>query len=178
MHGTVLPMRILKVFGAAATLVILIVLGNILFIKVAKAQVTSQQPIAFNHQIMVGAGINCLFCHTGAMKSPVAGIPSVAKCMGCHTIIAPDAPEIKKLAGYWQSQTSIPWEPVNTLPRFVYFSHQVHLAGGVNCERCHGDVGHMTVTKPVVAMNMGWCLNCHAQQANAAQLKDCAVCHK
>lgn len=178
MHGRVLPMRILKVVGVAVVLVILIVLGNVFFLKVAKAQAVSQQPIAFNHQIMVGVGVNCLFCHSGAMKSPVAGIPSVAKCMGCHKLIAADNPEVKKVADYWQRQAPIPWEPVNSLPRFVYFSHQVHLAGGVNCEQCHGDVAHMPVTKPVVAMNMGWCLDCHAKQPNAAQLKDCAVCHK
>jgi hypothetical protein len=27
-------------------------------------------------------------------------------------------------------------------------------------------------------MNMGWCLNCHNQQSNASQLRDCAVCHR
>ncbi len=47
-----------------------------------------------------------------------------------------------------------------------------------NCERCHGDVGHMQEARPVVRMNMGWCLSCHETQPNAAQLRDCVVCHQ
>jgi hypothetical protein len=138
------------------------------------------QPIAFNHETMVQKGVSCLFCHPNAIKSPVAGMPSVEKCMGCHDVIATDEPEeINKLAGYWERQEPIPWVRVNRLPRFVYFSHQVHIvAGGLNCERCHGDVGHMAEARPVVNMNMGWCLSCHQQQANAQQLIDCVVCHQ
>jgi hypothetical protein len=36
----------------------------------------------------------------------------------------------------------------------------------------------MEVTKEVVAMTMGWCLDCHEKQPNATQLKDCVVCHR
>jgi c(7)-type cytochrome triheme protein len=65
------------------------------------------------------------------------------------------------------------------MPRFVFFSHQVHVtAGALNCERCHGDVGNMVEVYPVADMNMGWCLRCHNQQPNADRLKDCAVCHR
>jgi hypothetical protein len=143
------------------------------------AQAASGQPIAFNHQIMVQLGIQCLFCHTEARRSPAAGMPSVERCMGCHRVIATNTPEIQKVADYWNRQQSIPWVRVNALPRFVYFSHEVHVtAGGLNCERCHGDVGHMTIDRPVVHMNMGWCLSCHEQQSNAAQLRDCVVCHQ
>jgi c(7)-type cytochrome triheme protein len=150
------------------------------FLFASKTQAASQQqPIAFNHKVMVGVGIQCLFCHTDARRSPAAGMPSVEKCMGCHRVIAKDTPEIQKLAGYWERQQPIPWVRVNRLPRFVYFSHQVHVvAAGLNCERCHGDVGNMTVVRPVVTMNMGWCLSCHEQQPNAPQLKDCVVCHQ
>jgi c(7)-type cytochrome triheme protein len=83
------------------------------------------------------------------------------------------------LTGYWNRQEPIPWVRVNRLPRFVYFSHQVHVVGGgLNCERCHGDVGQMTAVRPVLSMNMGWCLSCHEQQSDAAQLRDCQVCHQ
>jgi hypothetical protein len=30
----------------------------------------------------------------------------------------------------------------------------------------------------VVTMDMGWCLDCHNQQPNKAQLRDCVVCHQ
>jgi hypothetical protein len=161
-------------------LIIVVVLG-IAYLLVTSTTVGAapQQPIAFNHELMVQSGVPCLYCHSEALKSPVAGIPSVQKCMGCHKVIATDAPEIKKLADYWARQEPIPWVRINQLPRFVYFSHQVHVvAAGLNCERCHGDVGHMTVTQPVVNMTMGWCLSCHRQQPNAQQLIDCTVCHQ
>jgi len=90
-----------------------------------------------------------------------------------------DSPEILELAGYWDRQEPIRWARVNQLPRFVYFSHQVHVvAAGLNCERCHGDVGQMKEARPVVKMNMGWCLGCHEEQPNGAQLRDCIVCHQ
>ena len=149
------------------------------FVFSSRAEASADQPIAFNHQVMVQLGIDCLFCHTEARRSPAAGMPSVQKCMGCHQVIDPTNTEIQKVASYWERQEPIPWERVNKLPRFAYFSHQVHiLAGGLNCEKCHGDVGHMTVAEPVVKMDMGWCLDCHEQQANAQQLRDCVVCHQ
>ena len=162
----------------AGIAIIMIVLAAGYFLSTAQAHAAPPQPIAFPHVTMVQAGIPCLFCHTDAMQSPVAGIPSVEKCMGCHRTIATTAPAIQQVAGYYQRQQPIPWVRVNRLPRFVYFSHRPHIAAGLNCERCHGDVGHMTVDQPVTTMNMGWCLSCHAQQPNAAQLRDCVVCHQ
>jgi c(7)-type cytochrome triheme protein len=183
-RDTVAPWRSYKTLGGVALLVLLMAGGALVFLRANQAQAaqtapTAQPPVVFSHKTMVGIGINCVFCHSGAMKSPVAGVPSVQKCMGCHAVIAADKPEIQKLAAYWQRHEPIPWPRVNTLPRFVYFSHQVHVtAGGVNCERCHGDVSQMALAQPVVKMNMGWCLDCHNQQPNADQLKDCSVCHK
>jgi hypothetical protein len=162
-----------------SALLLLIVLGGVYFLFIAEAEAAPQQPIAFNHEVMVQAGISCLYCHADALKSSAAGMPSIEKCMGCHKVIATDSPEIKKLANYWERQEPIPWVRVNQLPRFVYFSHRVHIvAAGLNCERCHGDVGHMTVARPVATMDMGWCLGCHEQQPNARQLVDCVVCHQ
>ena len=155
-----------------------VVLVGVYFFLAPGTQAATEQPVAFNHQAMVQLGVQCLFCHTEARRSPAAGMPSVQKCMDCHKVISADRPVIKQVAGYWDRQEPIPWVRVNQLPRFVFFSHQVHVAAGRNCEECHGDVGHMTVARPVVAMNMGWCLNCHEQQPNAVQLKDCVICHR
>jgi hypothetical protein len=160
-------------------LAFLIIIGlTVLYIFTMRARAAPEQPIAFNHQIMVGFGIDCLYCHTDAIRSPAAGIPSMEKCMGCHSIIDTQNAEIQKVAGYWERQEPIPWGRVNHLPRFVYFSHQVHVAAGFNCERCHGDVAHMTVAEPAVHMTMGWCLDCHEQQPEATALRDCILCHE
>jgi hypothetical protein len=141
-------------------------------------EAADQQMPDFNHQAMVQAGIACLFCHSDALKAPSAGMPSVQKCMGCHEVIATEDPGVKELAAYWSREEAIPWPRMNQLPRFVYFSHRVHIGAGLNCERCHGDVGLMSIARPVVKMDMGWCLDCHEQQPNAVQLKNCIVCHQ
>ena len=174
--ASLLHMR--RLIVGVLVIVVVIALVGAYFLFVPKTQAAAEQPIAFNHQAMVQIGVQCLFCHTEARRSPAAGIPSVARCMGCHKVISADKPVIKQVAGYWDRQEPIPWVRVNEMPRFVFFSHQVHIAAGRNCEECHGDVGHMAAAQPVVRMNMGWCLTCHEQQPNAAQLQDCVVCHR
>ncbi|MBI3361197.1 MAG: cytochrome c3 family protein [Chloroflexi bacterium] len=159
---------------------LIVLVAAAVFVSRQKALAAPAQPIAYSHRTHVEAGVQCLFCHTSALRSSVAGIPSVQKCMGCHTVIATDRPEIKKVSGYWERGEPIPWARVNTQPDFVYFSHQSHLGAGLNCETCHGDVGHMTVARPVVKMDMGWCLDCHLKQPEekVGRLTDCLACHK
>ena len=160
-------------------IVIVAALGGV-FLTRYQTLAASEQPIAYNHQIHVENGVQCLFCHASAMRSDVAGIPSVQKCMGCHALIASDNQEVQKLRGYWEQGNPIPWVRVNQQPDFVYFSHQAHLLGGINCETCHGEVGLMTVAHPVLNMDMGWCLDCHLNQPQekVARLADCLTCHK
>ncbi len=163
----------------AVVLVVVLVGWGIYFAVTSNARAQASQPIAFPHKAMVQIGVQCLYCHQDARRSPAAGMPSVKKCMDCHRYVNPSNPTIQQVAAYWNRQEAIPWVRENLLPRFVYFSHQVHVdAAGLNCERCHGDVGQMTIAVPVVRMNMGWCLECHQQQPNADQLRDCVVCHK
>jgi hypothetical protein len=169
-------MRIIR--WIVGVLTVALVIAGVFFLT-ARSRAASESPIEFNHQVMVQVGITCLFCHTDATRSPAAGMPSVEKCMGCHDVIATEASAIQQVADYWQRGEPIPWPRVNQLPRFVYFSHRVHVvAGGFNCERCHGDVGRMAEAQPVARMNMGWCLGCHNQQPNQDQLRDCVVCHQ
>ncbi|HLC05071.1 MAG TPA: cytochrome c3 family protein [Anaerolineales bacterium] len=144
------------------------------------AQAAPDQPIAFNHRTHADAGIQCLFCHPNAMRSDVAGIPSVQRCVGCHQTIASSSARIKTVLSYWERSEPIPWAPVTQMADFVFFSHQPHLSAGVNCETCHGVVGKMSVVRPVVTMDMGWCLDCHLKQPEpkVARLTDCLACHK
>jgi hypothetical protein len=136
------------------------------------------QPVPFPHVTMVSRGIPCLFCHASATRSPAAGIPSVYQCMGCHAVIGRDSPLIAQVRGYWERQQAIPWVRLYRLPRFVRFSHRPHLAVGLNCEGCHGDVGQMEVTVPVsFYKQMGWCLECHEHQPNPLPLTECQICH-
>jgi hypothetical protein len=133
----------------------------------------------FDHKSMVQAGMPCLFCHTAATRSPAAGMPSLEQCMGCHRVIKKDSPEIVQLAAYWEAGQPISWPRLSQVPRFVYFSHQVHVvSAALNCERCHGDVGNMGLARPVVRMDMGWCLECHSRDPDAEELRDCVTCHR
>ena len=72
--------------------------------------------------------------------------------------------------------------PVAIVPDFVHYNHRPHIAAGLNCETCHGDLAKETVYQNPQLMNMGWCLNCHRQKAandpvKYAKLTDCGTCH-
>ena len=133
------------------------------------------QPLAFSHKVHAGDnGINCLYCHRYAPKSPVAGIPAVADCRACHLFISTNKPEIKKLMGYWEKREPIPWVRVYYLPDHVYFPHMMHIRAKLSCSTCHGEVVAMVRITRTANLKMGWCLNCHRQ--NHASI-DCWTCH-
>src|ERR1051326_2976349 len=69
------------------------------------------QPINFPHNVHVETyKIDCQYCHADARRSEYAGLPSVSRCMGCHTIIgAQDNPEIQKIHAYAARREAIPW---------------------------------------------------------------------
>src|SRR5215203_7370370 len=53
-----------------------------------------EQPIAFPHPVHVQTlGMNCLYCHFSANKSPDPGMPAVGTCMGCHQFVGPTRPK-------------------------------------------------------------------------------------
>lgn len=173
-----LPLRLRLLAGGAVVGLILVAAAVILLIS-STTDAAYEQPIAFSHAIHVSQNkMQCQFCHVGVSKGPAATIPSVEKCMGCHQYIATEKSEIEKLAGYWDRQEPIPWVRVNREPSYVYFNHLSHVAAGVTCGSCHGDVGNMSVVEPVANINMGFCLDCHAEQENKDALWDCAVCHR
>ncbi len=171
--------RIARWVTAAGLLVVGLVVAGILLTR-AEALAAPAQPLPYSHKVHVEAGVQCLFCHTAALRSDVASLPSVQKCVGCHTLISADEEPIQELLGYWERGEPIPWVRVQQQPDFVFFSHQAHLGASLNCETCHGDVGQMTVARPVVQMDMGWCLECHIEQPEekVARLADCLTCHK
>jgi len=166
--------------GLLVVVLLTVATGAAIVITNARLAAAPEQPIDYNHSTHIEAGIQCLYCHGQASRSAVAGIPSVERCMGCHMVIATEDETVQQLAAYWEQGEPIPWVPVNNQPDFVYFSHRPHLGGGINCETCHGDVGTMEQTKPVVRMDMGWCLDCHTDQEpeHVTRLTDCIACHK
>lgn len=140
---------------------------------VYQTQIPPEQPIQFTHKVHVGLGIPCLYCHPGAWRQASAGLPTVQKCWACHGQLAkywdPKKPvpvsawpaELQKLAQYVKDNKPINWVPVYQVPDFVHFNHRPHIAAGLNCENCHGNMKEKTVATVEQTVNMGWCLNCH-----------------
>jgi hypothetical protein len=140
------------------------------------------QPIAFSHKIHAGElGMNCLYCHIGADEGPVATIPAVQTCMGCHKIVGLGKPGIDKLHEYWNNQQPIPWVKIHDLPDHARFDHRRHVKASVECQTCHGPVQDMAEVRLVQTLNMGFCVTCHKANLNQPEhptSMDCATCHK
>lgn len=156
----------------AGTLIIALLLAFFVYRVARPSPAGPAQPIAFSHRLHAGQyQIDCLYCHTGTDLSPVATIPSVEECMGCHRVVQTQRPEVQKLAGYASRQEPIPWVRVHHLPEFVQFDHGRHVRAGVECQECHGPVEEMEVVYQYSSLRMGWCLNCHSEPAPAESVQ-------
>ena len=152
-----------------------------------------EQPIDFSHAIMAGQfKIECIYCHSQAEKGRYATIPPTSTCMKCHTEIKVKnaqgelKPAMAQLLESWEKKEPIHWAKVHDLADFVYFDHSRHIAGGVECEECHGKVETMDRVQRIYSLKMGWCLDCHKQepteltpegQETRAPLT-CSTCHR
>ena len=149
------------VFGALA----LFVVGLAIYSRSpypAFAQKSPDQPVPFSHQLHAGGlKIDCRYCHAGVESSAVAGIPPTQTCMTCHSQIKTDSPNLAPVRESWQTGQPIAWNRVHDLADFVYFNHSIHIAKGVGCSTCHGQVDQMAKIQQVEPLTMGWCLNCH-----------------
>jgi cytochrome c2 len=137
------------------------------------------QPIYFIHKVHADDNnIACLYCHSGAEKGKVAGIPTLNVCMNCHKGIQGSTPEYKKeiakiyyavgwdpvKGDYINPQHPVHWNRVNVLPDFAYFNHAQHVVvGKIACQKCHGDCSSFTTNQQVAPLTMGWCINCHRE---------------
>ena len=147
------------------------------------------QPIHFSHRIHAGSnGVDCKYCHSAARVSKNAGIPSLNVCMNCHKNISEVADttataehskafydgEIQKLydAVGWDKSTQkytgktnpVKWVRIHNLPDFAYFNHSQHVTvGGIECQKCHGEVQTYEIQKQFAPLTMGWCINCHRE---------------
>ena len=166
---------------ASGLLVILAVATSLYNGRLARA--AEQETLAYNHRAHVAAGANCVYCHPGVTRGPVAGVLSTAKCMGCHQsvqVAEEKQDKVDVLLAHWDEGKPLRWMKTFDQPDFVYYSHQPHIAAGVACEECHGNVGEMTHLEQTIRHNMGFCLSCHRQQApeKVKRLETCSTCHQ
>lgn len=125
----------------------------------------------FNHQIHVGKlGMDCRYCHTKVETSYEANIPNVATCYGCHAegrLAKFNSSEVHRqktsfIREAYAADESIEWRRVHKVPDYVHnFPHHIHVAAGISCYSCHGQIDTMPVVYQAEPLSMSWCLDCH-----------------
>jgi hypothetical protein len=135
--------------------------------------IVRQQVVPFSHEHHVrGMGLDCRFCHTSVENSHFAGLPPTKICMTCHSKIWTDAPMLEPIRASWRENRPLSWTRVHNLPDFVYFNHSIHIAKGVGCATCHGQVDQMPLMFQYSSLQMQWCLDCHRDPAQYLRPKD------
>ena len=133
------------------------------------------QPIPYSHKKHLAPGLQCSICHTNPEPGNLMTFPATTTCMTCHTSIATDKPAIQKLASFAKSGQPVPWVRVYTVLPGVSWTHRKHLAAGMQCEMCHGQVSEMeTMSEATSVTTMGVCLNCHKMHDAPTM---CETCH-
>jgi Cytochrome c552./Class III cytochrome C family. len=132
-----------------------------------------QQPVQFSHKHHTGDdGIDCRYCHTSVETSNSAGMPSTQTCMNCHSQIWVDSPYLEPVRESYKTGVPIEWTRVHDLPDYVYFNHSIHVAKGVGCASCHGQVDEMPLMYQASSLQMEWCLQCHREPEKFIRPKD------
>lgn len=160
---------------AKASMAMAVVLAGVAFLVWSYAARSSyitgqylekQQPVQFSHRHHVGDdGIDCRYCHTSVEIAASAGIPPTQTCMNCHNQLYSDQPYLEIIRASYRDNKPIEWQRVHDLPGYVYFNHSIHVAKGVGCASCHGDVGNMPAVYQQNTLQMEWCLSCHRNPA-------------
>jgi hypothetical protein len=137
-----------------------------------QVNVAREQPVPFSHKHHVqGLGLDCRFCHGSVEDSSFAGLPPSKTCMGCHSLVWKDVPMLEPVRESYRNDTPIEWIRVHDLPDFAYFDHSIHVAKGIGCTTCHGQVDEMPLMWRENTLNMDWCLDCHRDPAKNVRAK-------
>jgi hypothetical protein len=141
------------------------VVGASVFPTATNQGYAPEQPIPFSHKLHAGDNkIACAYCHSNVEKSRHATVPALSVCMNCHSVVAPDSPHIQKIKAAYAEGKPIEWIRVHELPDYAFFPHKRHIAAGLQCESCHGDVKGMETVSQFAPLTMGWCMECHRGQ--------------
>lgn len=131
------------------------------------------QPVLFSHRHHAGElQIDCRYCHATVETAAFAGMPSTHTCLTCHSQIFNDTPMLRPVVASAARDEPLHWQRVNNLPDHVYFNHSIHIAKGVGCTTCHGEIGAMPLTAKGQPLSMRWCLDCHRNPAPNLRPRD------
>lgn len=173
-----------KIFAAVIALALALGLAALIYLPSSNKVVVGynqgyqpDQPLPFSHELHAGQyKVNCQYCHSNVSVSRHATVPTLNVCMNCHLTVATDKPAIKQLTEAYNKGVSIAWEKVHLLPDHVKFNHAAHIKAGKACQECHGPVETMKQVYQNASLAMGWCVNCHRQPENKANV-NCGTCH-
>ena len=156
---------------AKISLIVVVVLGGVagyVFTQISRSSyitgqfLEKQQPVQFSHKHHNGDdGIDCRYCHTSVETGASAGIPPTQTCMNCHNQLYSDSEYLEPVRASYRDNKPIEWQRVHDLPGFVYFNHSIHIAKGVGCSTCHGQIDEMPAVYQENTLQMEWCLSCH-----------------
>lgn len=161
---------------AKASMIVAVVLAGVAFYaytQIARSSYLTNrgnermQPVQFSHKHHVGDdGIDCRYCHTSVETAASAGIPPTQTCMNCHNQLYADQEYLEPIRASYRDNKPIKWERVHDLPGYAYFNHSIHVAKGVGCSTCHGQIDNMPSVYQENTLQMEWCLSCHRQPEN------------
>ena len=92
--------------------------------------------------------------------------------MNCHRQIWTNADMLEPVRASYRDNVPIEWTRVHDLPDFVYFNHSVHVAKGIGCVTCHGQVDRMPLMFQQASLQMEWCLECHKDPSRYVRPKE------
>lgn len=124
------------------------------------------QPVPYSHALHAGQlGIDCRYCHSFVEQSGFANLPTAQTCMNCHSQIKTTSPLLEVVRQSYQTGEPVPWVQIHQTPDFVFFNHSIHIARGVSCFDCHGQIDEMDTVEHAKPLSMGFCLDCHRDPA-------------
>lgn len=130
--------------------------------KYTRVGYAPDQPVPFSHALHAGQlGIDCRYCHSNVEIAGHANVPTSQTCMNCHNQIKVDSPLLAPIRASYESGDPVPWVRIHEVPDYAYFNHAVHVARGVSCVSCHGQINEMEVVHHSKPLSMAWCLECH-----------------
>jgi hypothetical protein len=149
--------------------------------------------LRFNHARHTSMGVQCTTCHAAVMTSDSAQdslIPAAKTCDGCHgsdhsepsAVLPGSTPRgACNFCHLGYSPTDGNRVAPLDIPRpNLHFTHKKHLANGIACAQCHGNVARLELATRDQLPRMAGCLGCHQSTSSAgahAAKSECTTCH-
>ena len=125
--------------------------------------------ILFDHAKHIEEGLECDMCHE--IADGLASLPNHETCSNCHEINEEEPTEEECRICHANEDCAVA-ERVRLLGPELIFSHEPHVAGEIECGKCHPGPGSGVLAE---APSMSWCMDCHG--GSTPELNECAVCH-